>query len=197
MDFALSQSVYNAAETAERPGSYYATIFAAGKPGNVSINRLLVIKSSRQLSIQVIASNLAQQGSIRVWSYIFLGLYETFKGPSPLSGEGYMEIYQPGINEGCYNVIEGKGCHVMGISYLFGEEIKQNLEITEEEATFGQMYRKTYADIMKNKSSDVLASAYDGTWSTFSLGNDPQDSGRPLPAECALLTAMDAYGKFR
>ena len=85
----------------------------------------------------------------------------------------------------------------MGVNYLFGQYINQNLNVSEDEANFGKMYRKTYADLMKNKSSDVLASAYDGQWSTLTVGKEPQTSSRPMMAQCGLLTAMDAYGKFR
>ena len=117
------------------------------------------------------------------------------KGASPFSGEPF---YQPltSNNKNCYNAIKGKGCHVVGLEWLFGEYINQNIDVTEDEANFGKMYRKTYADLMKNKSSAVLASAYDGQWSKFNVGNKPQTTSRPMMAQCGLLTAMDAYGKF-
>ena len=102
----------------------------------------------------------------------------------------------PGIFEGCMNPIGGKGCHSIGINYLFDGATAQNLNVSDDEKAFGQLYRKIYIDLMKNKSSDVLASAYEGSWTKFTIENGAEIIGRPMVAQCALLTAMDAYGKF-
>ena len=107
-----------------------------------------------------------------------------------------MMPFVPGTFDGCMNAIGGKGCHVIGINYLFDEASNQNLNISDEEKAFGQLYRKTYTDLMKNKSSDVLASAYGSSWTKFTIENGAEIIGRPMVAQCALLTAMDAYGKF-
>ena len=119
-------------------------------------------------------------------------------GPSPYNTEnkefmkGVHENWFPGRRDKCYAVLGNKSCHGGGARWLFGEHYNQGVEITDAERAFGQFYRSTYADLMKNGESNVLGDLRNSQWSRLSVENTNQVISSPYPETCQLFNEFDS-----
>ena len=75
----------------------------------------------------------------------------------------------------------------------------QNLDVADAEREFGTFYRKTYGDLIKNGSSDVLKTGANG-WTKMSIENGDELIQKPMAAQCATFNGIGPngaiYGKF-
>ena len=119
-------------------------------------------------------------------------------GPGPESGETFMQPYFSMLDK-CFAATDNKSCHIEGARYFFGEYINQKLAVTDAEREFGAFYRKTYADLIKNRSSDVLTAGASG-WTRLSVENQDEFIGKPMAQQCGTFNAMvpngGIYGLF-
>ena len=119
-------------------------------------------------------------------------------GPGPDSGLDIMQPYSPPFYK-CFTASANKACHIEGARYFFGEYINQNLAVTDAERDFGSFYRTTYADLIKNGSSEVL-SAGANKWNRLSIENGRELISKPMAQQCGTFNLLApngaAYGQF-
>jgi len=137
--------------------------------------------------------------SVNSYAVLFAG---AMPGPSPYNDDGkdFLMPYFPSFDK-CYAALDNKSCHIEGAKWFFGEYIAQNLEVTDAEADFGKLYRQAYGDLIKNGSSNSLASAKTGAWNKFTVENEHEVMGRPMEQQCQVMNYMEQqagfYGNFR
>ena len=98
----------------------------------------------------------------------------------------------------CYESGQGKSCHIVGQSYLFGEATHQGVAQTAEQIQFGIDYRTVYGDVIKNGSGQTALTSWtdsNGLFNKLDIGQ-AIEMINPYPVVCQLFDQIQQYGNI-
>ena len=116
--------------------------------------------------------------------------------PGPVQGQPGSMLPELTSTPNCYEQTKGKSCHILGVSYLFGEGENQNVPLAEEEVEYGVWYRSMYAEMIKTGKSTVAPNFKDngGMWSRIDIHGSKISDTLPFAQACGLNDMANLHG---